>query len=174
MNKVLFDYCRYYKGEKECPFKKQNDRMFWDYERIWCNMQTTHNTLMNDMLRDYNLSGFAEFEPYDGTPVSLKALLFNRLTNYMEMPSDRFESFYKDLYIARQETLMEYPDELTEKMHSEFKVSKETEMKHRAMSVWTICKNNSDYPDLERICELYGITKEFALKWLQYCKDLSK
>ncbi len=68
----------------------------------------------------------------------------------------------------------EYPDELTEKMHSEFKVSKETEMKHKAMDVWTICRNNCDDPELEKICELYGITKDFALKWLQYCKDLSK
>lgn len=100
---TFIDYCRYYKGEKTCPFTNQNDRMFWDYERAWCEMQRTHDTLMNDILRDYNLAGFSEFEPYDGTPVSLKALLFNRLTNYMEMPSERFESFYKDMYVARKE-----------------------------------------------------------------------
>lgn len=100
---VLFSYCRYYKGEKECPFTNQNDIMFWNYEKTWCEQQRTHNPIVHDLVRDYNLAGFAEFEPYDGTPVSLKALLFNRLTNYMEMPPERFDSFYKDMYVARKE-----------------------------------------------------------------------
>lgn len=102
---AFIDYCRYYKGEKECPFTNQNDIMFWGYERKWCDIQRTHDQLMNDMLRDYNLAGFAEFEPYDGTPVSLKALLFNRLTNYMEMPPERFSTFYKNMYMLRKDVL---------------------------------------------------------------------
>lgn len=105
MDKTLFNYCRYYKGEQSCPFTKQNDRMFWDYERIWCNMQTTHDASMNDIVRDYNLNGFAEFEPYDGVPVSMKALLFNRMTNYMEKSPERFADFYKQMYIERKELL---------------------------------------------------------------------
>lgn len=69
---------------------------------------------------------------------------------------------------------MELPDELTEKMHSEFKVSAETEIKHKAMSLWTLCGYNKNDQDVDKYCKLYGITKEDALKWYDYWKELSE
>lgn len=103
MNKdELLTYCRYYKGEKECPFTNQNDIMFWDYERIWCEQQRMRNPIVHDMVRDYNLAGLASYEPYDGTPLSLKALLFNRYCHWSSgSPYDcteGFKLFYEKTY----------------------------------------------------------------------------
>lgn len=104
MNKVLFDYCRYYKGEKECPFDAEQ-ALLWDYERRWCKVQNDKDSSMNDMLNEYNISGLCSFEPYDGTPVSLKALLFNRFCHWssgaMHECIEPFKKWYVDTYKKR-------------------------------------------------------------------------
>lgn len=99
----LFDYCRYYKGEKTNPFKNDDERaLLWDYERAWCDMQRTRDEYVNDMVNEYNVSGLTEFEPYDGTPVSLKAFLFNRYCHWNSGSTydcvEPFKSWYKGTY----------------------------------------------------------------------------
>ena len=67
-------------------------------------------------------------------------------------------------------------DELTEKMHSEFKVSKETDIRHRAGCVWCVLHDIGKTEDKELVAyesQMYGITYEQAMKWKDYwLKDM--
>lgn len=36
--KDYLPFCRYYKGEKENPYKSGNKALFWDYERAWIDL----------------------------------------------------------------------------------------------------------------------------------------
>ena len=95
----LFDYCRYYKGEKTCPFPDDDARaLLWDYERAWCDMQEKKDAAMHEMMYDYNIHGLSDFEPYDGTPVSLKAFLFNRFAHWNDANSETFKEWYNGIY----------------------------------------------------------------------------
>ncbi len=100
MDKTLFNYCRYYKGEQSCPFAPNDYRSrLWIYEREWCEIQQRKDAKMNDILREYNVSGLDAFEPYDGTPVSLKAYLYECFANEagVHIPDD-FKKWYSDMY----------------------------------------------------------------------------
>lgn len=94
---AFIDYCRYYKGEKTCPFSDTRASL-WDYERAWCEMQRTHDAKMNDILRDYNLYGLSDYEPYDGVPVSLKAFLHNRFMHWNGTDVQAFKDWYSEIY----------------------------------------------------------------------------
>lgn len=62
----------------------------------------------------------------------------------------------------------ELKEELTTKMHSEFTVSAETEIKHRAGCVWGMLyreKMTNDKTQLSYECKLYGISVEQAMKY---------
>ena len=101
MKKTLFDYCQYYKGERVCPFDDER-ALLWDYERLWCEMQNVKDDIINYMLFEYNVSELGSFEPYDGTPISLKALLFNRFCHWdsgsMLECVKPFKKWYIDTY----------------------------------------------------------------------------
>lgn len=97
MDKTLFNYCRYYKGEQSCPFDDTRGAL-WDYERVWCEMQSKKDAAINDIVRDYNLYGLNGFEPYDGVPTSLKAFLFNRFSNWVGADVPAFKEWYNDTY----------------------------------------------------------------------------
>lgn len=102
--------CRYYKGERENPYKgkDQNKAMLWLYERAW-----VHDTMVviargyakdseSRNLDEYIAVGLAEFENADGVPISLKSLLFNRYAkgNMSSMMDciEPFKKFYKQYY----------------------------------------------------------------------------
>ena len=101
MDKTLFNYCRYYKGEQSCPLDDERASL-WDYERKWCEMQNAKDNGINDMLCEYNMSGLDAFEQYDGTPVSLKAFLFNRFCHWdsgaMQDCIEPFKKWYNETY----------------------------------------------------------------------------
>lgn len=62
-------------------------------------------------------------------------------------------------------------DEFTAKMHSEFSVSPETEIKHRAGCVWQLLSWRNQIENEQAIREvsiMYGITYEQAMKWKDY------
>lgn len=59
-------------------------------------------------------------------------------------------------------------EELTTKMHSEFTISKETEIKHRAGCVWNILKKNAPKEQIVEVARDYGITYEAAMKYRDY------
>lgn len=92
---------KYFKGEVENPFegKNQNAKMFWFYEQI----HSVRSGNDDYLIIEYIAYGLEAFENNDGTPLSLKALLFNRYMKwaYSVMDSiDDFKEFYKREYIG--------------------------------------------------------------------------
>lgn len=55
-------------------------------------------------------------------------------------------------------------DELTTKMHSEFSVDAETELRHKALCIWGYGLYETE-EEIRDACEEYGITYEQALKF---------
>ncbi|MDH6308104.1 hypothetical protein M2451_002623 [Dysgonomonas sp. PFB1-18] len=97
----LIQKCRYYKGEKENPFtENQNKNMFWFYESKWVEMSLNSSDLFSSYIDEYNAAWLYDFERKDGTPQTLKALLFNRYTHlngdYSNPPE--FKKWYLTTY----------------------------------------------------------------------------
>ena len=60
-------------------------------------------------------------------------------------------------------------DELTEKMHSEFSVTKESEEQLRAGCIWLAwCDEDSSREEIEKYAEEYSISYEAAMKWRDF------
>ena len=76
----LMELCRYYKGEKENPYKEeQNKACIWSYERAWLlEFANPQSRLLMSYLRQYTAVGLTSFNTDDNVPITLKALLFNR------------------------------------------------------------------------------------------------
>ncbi len=107
--KDLIAKCRYYKGEDECPeslFEK-NVSSNWTYEKIW---------VQNDDMRDENNfnmlgyldNGLKDFNADDGTPITLKALLYNRHTHWcggygVDVDVANFKEWYLTTYYIKIE-----------------------------------------------------------------------
>lgn len=70
--------------------------------------------------------------------------------------------------------MKEPKEELTAKMHSEFTVSKETEIRHKAGSMWSVAGFDSDEGTMKRWCDAYGITIQQALKHKAFWEALSE
>ena len=96
--------CRYYKGENDCPFKDLNEEMLWFYEQSWVINKLKRENMFSSMLEEYICSGLDSFEEFDGIPLTLKALLFNRYAIGCYSRADAVESFkefYKKYYKNR-------------------------------------------------------------------------
>ena len=99
--KDLVKFCRYYKGEDDCPFKEQNKSMLWFYERAWIFDMLRDSDNLSTSIDEYIRLGLGQFEQFDDIPLSLKALLFNRYarTCYsMAEAVEPFKKFYKEYY----------------------------------------------------------------------------
>ena len=59
----------------------------------------------------------------------------------------------------------DFPDELTEKMHSEFSVSREIEISHKAGCVWESVSPKASKEEIETWAVRYGITYADAMKY---------
>ncbi len=59
-------------------------------------------------------------------------------------------------------------EELTEKMHSEFVISKETEIRHRAGCVWLVLDRSATKEQVTEEAKKHGITYEAAMKYRDY------
>ena len=57
-----------------------------------------------------------------------------------------------------------YPDELTAKMHSQFRVSRDIEIKHKSCCVWKSESPNASREEFEKEAVWYGITYEDVMK----------
>jgi hypothetical protein len=84
-----FTGCKYYKGEKESPYKAQNKNMLWAYESAWLNGDKKYD------LGEYEAYGLKDFMKDDGVPETLKALLFNRYSKCCYSLADGVPSFKK-------------------------------------------------------------------------------
>ena len=93
----MFEFFRYFKGERENPFKgvEQNKAMLWFYEQ--CYSITGDDRAQIDEYRCY----VKEFREDDGVPEGYKALLFNRYMKTAYSVSDEisaFKAFYEKRY----------------------------------------------------------------------------
>ena len=87
----LIPFCRYYKGEKECTYKEGNSVLFRGWEKKWIVFSLSaysdeQEDLLGTMIDEYVAVGLRKFNQLDGTPVSLKALLFNRYLHHSDLP----------------------------------------------------------------------------------------
>ena len=93
--KELLKYCQYFKGEKTCPNYSDKTKII-----IW---QTAHHQGedADGAIDEYLAAGLRTFNPYDDTPLSLKAALFHRFlkTQYsISTAAEPFKDFYTKYY----------------------------------------------------------------------------
>lgn len=97
----LLRFCRYYRGESRNPFTNDGTRaLLWDYERSWVSDNLKEGDF-SDYLNDYIAVGLQDFSKYDDTPVTLKAVLFNRYAKTAYTMQDAvpgFKEFYQKYY----------------------------------------------------------------------------
>lgn len=96
-------FCRYYKGDKNTPDQNSDSNIFREYEEKWITLSTNKDDTLGDMLDEYICAGLSEFEMTDGTPITLKALLFNRYCHWsggygLTEDAKGFKKFYLSSY----------------------------------------------------------------------------
>lgn len=94
-------FCRYYHGESECPFKDVERSTLWKIEGMWTDKITSGIAvdILDRALQEYISYGLGEFQMSDGVPISLKAILFNRLMKYNDrIDIDAFKQYYQCFY----------------------------------------------------------------------------
>lgn len=97
--KVYIQYCRYYDGNDE----KEHDSNFGFYEKHWVEEHKTGKGLFNlkSLIAEYKDSGLGSFMADDGTPISLKALLYNRFKHWScYSTTNDFKRFYMQEYLG--------------------------------------------------------------------------
>ena len=98
--KDFIQFCRYYKGEKECKNKDIDVQTLFKIEKTWVERSVEEDTaFFKNLLLDYIRAGLQEFEQADDTPLTLKTLLFNRFTQYNDrVDTPAFKRWYKKFY----------------------------------------------------------------------------
>ena len=98
-NDNLLEFCRYYHGEKTCKSTDKDVQMLFNIERIWIDRMTSEESNFEELLDEYVTFGLTEFCETDDVPVTLKALLFNRFSQYNDrIDFDAFNTWYKKHY----------------------------------------------------------------------------
>lgn len=94
--------CRYFNGEKESPYELGDKRRtMWAIEANWVEFMVDDREIINTAINDYIMMGLSHFEENDGTPLSLKAFMMNRVFKYAENESVApFKKYYKLDYMA--------------------------------------------------------------------------
>ena len=99
--------CRYYNGEEDPP--QGTNELMWGYEQAWVRMVLENNPTPHKCLeyytREFNLPELLP-QSQDGTPLTLKAILWNRLDHWSYYPAkaDDFISWYQEHYVANTKT----------------------------------------------------------------------
>lgn len=107
LNEILYDElsdkCRYYAGEDEFP--EDGDEYYYDFwaaERAWFEFEMQHQPIIDEYVKFYHANGLADYHTNDGTPESLKALLFNSYSyaknGVVDIPG--FKNWYEKEYMA--------------------------------------------------------------------------
>lgn len=81
----------------------QNAKTIWFYEKYWVNEQMNqgnNSAYDKDRIEEYCAYGNKDFEADDGTPISIKALLWNRYYHWGGWLSDQesFRNWYRTYY----------------------------------------------------------------------------
>lgn len=102
MNKqedALLKLCRYYKGDKDCESTDKDIETLCNVERMWVERMKTEDSDFDELLDEYITLGLTSFSETDDVPVTLKALLFNRFTQYNDrIDVEAFKKWYKKHY----------------------------------------------------------------------------
>lgn len=103
IRKDYLKFCRYYKGEKDNPYENGDKAMFWEYEKVWIDEMSKpeESDLLTGNVPDYFHAGLLNWNETDGTPLLLKALLFNRYNQWMQGSVGSFKDWYGSTYIAQ-------------------------------------------------------------------------
>lgn len=99
----LSDKCRYYAGEDDFPADADEYYYdFWAAERAWFQFEMQRQPVIGEYIAFYEANGLKDFCADDGTPLSLKALLFNSYSYSKNGKVDLagFEKWYKNEYMA--------------------------------------------------------------------------
>lgn len=105
MSAELKKLCKFYKGEETCP--KGTDPTIWELEKEWCELSDTDEgqAILGGYVSDYIAYGLGDFGLTGGVPITLKALLFVRLTkdawSVKESVPD-FKKWYTETYLGNQ------------------------------------------------------------------------
>lgn len=98
-------FCRYYNGNSKNDIENDlnpETQTIKKNERAWVEL-VTHDDLTDELserLSEYLSAGLREFEKFDDTPITLKAVLFNRFIKYNERYDiEAFKKWYLDSYI---------------------------------------------------------------------------
>ena len=96
--------CRYYNGEKDSPYKLGDKRRtMWAIEANWVDFMVDDREIIKIAINDYVMMGLSHFEENDGTPLSLKAFMMNRVCQYAENESvNHFMDYYKLDYMSME------------------------------------------------------------------------
>lgn len=100
-------HCRYYTGSAENTFSG-NESFFWFWEKKWVEFSEVAYSSNSDseplhiMINEYIDAGLISFKQMDDTPVTLKALLFNRFCHHTDLSlidgAEAFKIFYVSEY----------------------------------------------------------------------------
>ena len=87
--------CRYYK-----------DALLANYEKYWVEKHYTADGIhdLKCLIRDYKEFGLGHFNPHDGAPIALKALIWSRYMHWgsgYETP-DTFKQWWRRYYLKEE------------------------------------------------------------------------
>lgn len=106
--------CRYYNGEDDVPDSLPEGKdIFWDYERVWVKWVLEGSDRVQKYIdyftEEYDLPNLLPED--DGTPLGLKALLFNRYDYWVGFMggseveyAQQFKVWYLGRYVAGTKT----------------------------------------------------------------------
>lgn len=96
----LLKRCKYYKGEKECPFEKEMTFWGWQCEEFWVRCLLKNDTAPLDSAVAFyrKLVDLSDPSLQDGTPIAVQTLLFERFCHNSDTDplflADYFPGFY--------------------------------------------------------------------------------
>lgn len=95
----LLKFCRYYHGEENCKCSDPEVQTLCKIEKMWVDSMSAEDSDFDALLDDYITNDLTSFCETDNVPVTLKALLFNRFTQYNDrIDVDAFKIWYKQHY----------------------------------------------------------------------------
>lgn len=95
----LINSCRYYDGSGYCKYDVLVIPTLWHIEEMWVDLMESENDTVKSAMNSYIAQGLADFCKDDGVPITLKAILRNRLEYYGHCTDiDSFKNFYLKYY----------------------------------------------------------------------------
>ena len=95
--------CRYYHGQGDYSALTPFEQSMAFYEQAWVEMGGLGRDLqtLQLYLDGYTKEGLADFSSDDGVPITLKALLWNRLNHFTDARPEDFKHWYTTKYLKQ-------------------------------------------------------------------------